>query len=110
MGYRTGLPAIRARANARSLIKKSELPMHKATPLSAFALVCLASIASCSLASAQDAKTQDVPKWIAEMLDSSKLPRIPGTHELYASKATTSFANGPKLDLPPGKYKASVKV
>ena len=55
------------------------------------AFACVAAIATASTVSAQDAPKPDVPKWFADMLDSSTLPRIPGSIALFENKATTSF-------------------
>lgn len=55
------------------------------------AFACVAAIAAASSVSAQDAPKPDVPKWFADMLDSSTLPRIPGSIALFENKATTSF-------------------
>jgi hypothetical protein len=49
----------------------------------AAAFACVAAIAVASTVSAQ--------KWFADMLDSSTLPRIPGSFALFENKATTSF-------------------
>ncbi len=55
------------------------------------AFACLAAIAIAGVAVAQDTPKPDVPKWFADMLDSSTLPRIPGSIALFENKATTSF-------------------
>jgi hypothetical protein len=55
-------------------------------------LVAAACFALSGPAWAQSAATQpapDAPQWFAEMLDASKLPRMAGAQELFASKATT---------------------
>ena len=65
--------------------------MHTAKRLSAFALACLMSIACAGTGSAQGTPTPEVPQWFAEMLDASTLPRMPGSQELFANRATTSF-------------------
>src|SRR3979490_2096789 len=52
---------------------------------------CLAAIATAGVACAQDAPKPEVPKWFADMLDSSTLPRMPGAIALCENKATTSF-------------------
>ena len=65
--------------------------MHIAKRLSAFALACLMSIACAGTGSAQGTPAPEVPQWLAEMLDASKLPRMPGSQELFADRATTSF-------------------
>jgi hypothetical protein len=55
------------------------------------AFACLAAIATAGVAVAQDAPKPDVPKWFADMLDSSTLPRIPGSIALFENRVTTSF-------------------
>jgi hypothetical protein len=55
------------------------------------AFACVAAIAAAGNVSAQDAPKPDVPKWFADMLDSSTLPRIPGSIALFENKAATSF-------------------
>jgi hypothetical protein len=55
-----------------------------------FASICLAAIAAGTV-SAQDAAKPDVPKGFEDMLDASRLPRMAGAQELFASKSTTSF-------------------
>lgn len=71
--------------------------MLRAIRHSLTAFVCLAAIAAGSSALAQDTSQPDGPKWIAEMLDSSKLPRMPGTYESYASKPSTILLTKEKV-------------
>jgi hypothetical protein len=64
------------------------MPKLTRWPLAAvacFALSCTAAAQSAPPAQA----SADVPQWFAEMLDASKLPRMAGAQELFASKATT---------------------
>lgn len=62
--------------------------MLKLTRLPLIACACLA-LAGPAVGQSTNAAQSDVPQWFAEMLDSSKLPRMTGAQEIFASKAST---------------------
>ena len=60
------------------------------SPLTRLPLLAVTCLVLSGTAWAQSAPpSPDVPQWFAEMLDASKLPRMAGAQELFASKSTT---------------------